>query len=321
MVKQKLATIIGGSGFVGRYVVQQLAKQGYRIRVAVRRPHLAGRLRLLGDVGQISLIQTNIRYEPSIAKAIEGADLVVNLPGLLFQSGKQKFNAIHHIGAQNVAEAVAAQPGTKLIHMSALGADRTSKSLYARTKALGEAAVKKYVPDAIILRPSLIFGPEDGFFNLFASMARLSPILPVIGGKSRFEPVYVGDVARAIVTLAETSRRPGIYELGGAETLTMKQMLQKMLEVTYRRNILIPVPFFAAKIKAFFLSILFIKLITTDQVELLKKDNIVSDEARISRKTLKGLNIVPARLDAILPDYLWRFRPRGQFDVAPNEVE
>ena len=310
----KLVTVFGGSGFVGRHVVRALAKRGYRVRVAVRRPDLAGHVQPLGNDGQIQAVQANLRVRWSIDRAVEGADHVINLVGILFEGGRQTFNAVQDFGARAVAESARAA-GVPLTHMSALGADAESESVYARTKAAGERAVFETVPDAVVLRPSIIFGPEDGFFNRFAGMARYSPVLPLIGGgQTRFQPVFVGDVAE-IVARSVDGAVPGgrIYELGGPEISTFRELLEEMLEVIDRKRLLVPVPWFAAELQGSILGMLPNPLLTRDQVTLLRTDNVVSDAAIRDGRTFAGLGLYPQSTEAILPAYLWRFRPAGQF--------
>lgn len=315
--RAKIVTIFGGSGFVGTQIVQELARKGYRIRVAVRRPDLAGAVMPLGTVGQIQPIQANVRNMASVERAVAGADIVINLVGILFESGKQRYNAVHSEGAKNVAQAATAAGVEALVHMSALGADKESESASAQSKALGEEAVLKAYPKAVIIRPSIIFGSGDGFFNLFAALARLFPILPLIGGKSRFQPIYVGDVAEAFTIAAEGGVKTArIYELGGAEIETMRQLMERMLREAGRSNMLVPVPIFLAKMKAAVLQIWPARLLTVDQVVQLGADNVVSDAAIKQKRTLAAFGIEPIRMSAILPTYLWRFRRRGQFDKA-----
>jgi NADH dehydrogenase len=311
---ETLVTVFGGSGFLGRHLVRALAREGYRIRPAVRRPDLAGHLQPLGRVGQIHAVQANLRYPESVEAAVRGADVVVNLAGILFERGKQRFEAVQAEGAHAVAQAAAAA-GARLIHVSALGADPDSPALYARTKAAGEAAALGTVPEATIFRPSIMFGPEDDFFNRFAAMARMSPALPLIGGgHTKFQPVFVGDVARAVARAVGGSAKGGtIYELGGPEVKTFKELMEYVLAVTERRRLLVPLPFGLAKLQAFFLQFLPTPLLTPDQVELLRSDNIVSEAATAQGRTLQALGIEPAALEAIVPSYLWRFRKTGQF--------
>jgi len=313
--REKLVTIFGGSGFVGTQLVQELARKGYRIRVAVRRPDLAGHLKPLGAVGQIAPIQANIRNAASVERAVAGADIVINLVGLLFEGGRQRFRAVHTLGAKNVAEAASKAGATALVHMSALGADPKAESGYARSKALGETEVLQAYPEAVIIRPSIIFGQGDGFFNMFGFLARISPVLPLIGGKTRFQPVYVGDVAEAFALAAEGKVKTGkIYELGGPDVETMRELMQRVLHETARKRPLFPVPMALAKLKATFLQLLPSPLLTVDQVIQLGHDNVVSEEAIKQRRTFAAFGITPTTMDAILPTYMWRFRKHGQFE-------
>jgi NADH dehydrogenase len=310
----KLVTVFGGSGFVGRHAVRALAKAGWRVRVAVRRPDLAGFLQPLGSVGQIQAVQANLRYRWSIEKAVEEADAVVNLVGILAPSGRQTFEAVQAFGARAVAEAAKAAGVRNLTHLSAIGADPGSAALYARTKAQGEAGVLAAFPEAVVLRPSIVFGPEDEFFNRFAKMAQVSPVLPVIGPDTRFQPVFVGDVAAAILAAVEGRAAPGtIYELGGPEVLTFRRCLEILLEEIYRKRPIVPVPFWAAKLQAQVLQLLPGAPLTVDQVLMLQRDNVVSAAAEAEGRTLEGLGIRPTGLSAILPTYLAQYRVQGQF--------
>lgn len=312
----RLVTVFGGSGFVGRYVVRALADAGFRVRVACRRPDLAGFLLPLGNVGQIQLVQANLRYRWSIDRAMDGADVAVNLVGVLAESGRQSFDGVQARGAGWVAEAAAAA-GASLIHVSAIGADAQSQSDYARTKAEGEKRVREAVPDAIILRPSVIFGPEDEFFNRFAGMARLAPGLPLIGGgETRFQPIYVGDVAAAVAKSASGSVPGGtLWELGGPEVLTFRACMERMLDIIGRKRALVPLPFTLARMIAGIAQYIPGAPLTPDQVELLKSDNVVSEAAQRDGRTLGDLGINPTALAAILPSYLVRFRKHGQFEA------
>ncbi|UJQ93292.1 complex I NDUFA9 subunit family protein [Mariluticola halotolerans] len=313
--REKIVTIFGGSGFVGTQLVQELARKGYRIRVAVRRPDLAGHVKPLGAVGQIVPIQANIRNIASIERAVAGADIVINLVGLLFEGGRQRFRAVHTQGAKNIAVAAARAGAGALVHMSALGADPESESASARSKALGEAEVLKAYPEAVIIRPSIIFGQGDGFFNMFGFLARISPVLPLIGGKTQFQPVYVGDVAEAFALAAEGKVKTGkIYELGGPDVETMRELMQRVLHETARKRPLLPVPMPLAKFKAAFLQLLPSPMLTVDQVIQLDRDNVVSDEAIKQKRTFAAFGITPTTMDAILPTYMWRFRKHGQFE-------
>ncbi|GAA3844325.1 complex I NDUFA9 subunit family protein [[Pseudomonas] carboxydohydrogena] len=309
-----LVTVFGGSGFLGRHVVRALAQRDYRLRVGVRRPELAGHLQPLGKVGQINPVQANIRYPASIEAAMRGAHVVVNLVGILSESGAQRFNAVHAHGAHAIAEA-AAKIGARMVHVSAIGADVNSTSRYAVSKGFGEQAVLDAVPGATIIRPSVVFGSGDHFANRFAALARLLPVLPLIGAETKLQPVYVGDVATAIADAVDGKTRPGAaYELGGPEVVTMRQAIEYILQVADRHPALMPLPFGLAKFKAAFLQFAPGDLkLTPDQVELLKFDNVVSDAAKASGLTLEGLGIAPDSMTAVLPSYLWRYRKTGQF--------
>ena len=309
-----LVTVYGGTGFLGRHVVRALAKRGYRIRVAVRRPDLAGHLQPLGRVGQIHAVQANLRHPPSVDAAARGADVLINLVGILFERGRQRFDAVHGAGAGLVAQA-AEKHGARLIHVSAIGAAEKSSSLYARSKAEGESRVRASAPEAVIMRPSIVFGPEDDFFNRFASLARIAPALPLIGGgMTRFQPVFAGDVATAIADAVDGRAQAGaVYELGGPDVRTFKQLMQFVLATIERKRVLVPLPFPLAKMQAAFLQYLPTPLLTPDQVELLRSDNVVSEEAVREKRTLQGLGIAPDSIAAIVPSYLWRFRKTGQF--------
>jgi len=313
----KLVTIFGGSGFVGRHIVRALARRGHRVRVAVRRPDLANFLQPIGAVGQIHAVQANLRYPDSVARAIEGADAVVNAVGILYESGKQRFGAVQATGAKAIAEAAKAAGVTDLVHISAIGADAGSKSDYAKTKAAGEKAVFNAVPEAIVLRPSIVFGPEDDFFNRFAAMARISPVLPLIGGgHTRFQPVFVGDVAAAAAMAVSGEATSGaVYELGGPQVLTFAELMEMMLKIIDRKRLLLPVPLIGAKLTARVLELLPKPLLTCDQVLMLQNDNVVGEAAIAEGRTLAGLGITPETLAAELPSYLYRFRARGQFEA------
>jgi uncharacterized protein YbjT (DUF2867 family) len=311
---ETLVTVFGGSGFLGRHVVRALAREGYRIRPAVRRPDLAVHVQPMGRVGQIHPVQANLRYPASVQAAVQGADVVINLVGILFERGKQRFEAVQAEGAANVAQAAAAA-GARVIHVSALGADPASPALYARSKAEGEAAVRAAAPDAVIFRPSIVFGPEDDFFNRFAAMARMMPALPLVGGgETKFQPVFVGDVAQAITKAVGGWAKGGTtYELGGPEVRSFKELMAYVLSVTERRRLLVPLPFGLAKLQAYLLQFMPTPLLTPDQVELLRADNVVSEAAISEGRTLAALGIEPAAMEAIVPSYLWRFRKTGQF--------
>lgn len=309
-----LVTVYGGSGFLGRHVVRALAKRDYRIRVGVRRPELAGHLQPLGKVGQIHAVQANLRYPDSVRAAARGASVVVNLCGILSASGAQTFDAVQNKGAETVARA-AAEIGARIIHVSAIGADADSKSRYARSKAAGEKAVKAADHTAIVMRPSVVFGPEDQFTNRFAALARISPFLPLIGGgHTKLQPVFVGDVATAIADAVDGKAKAGTYELGGPEVMTMREIMELILKITERNRILLPLPFSLATFNSLLLQFAPGDLkLTPDQVELLRADNVVSDKAKFAGMTLEGLGITPDSLEAVAPSYLWRFRKTGQF--------
>ena len=311
---ETLITIYGGSGFLGRHLVRALARRGYRIRVAVRRPELAGHLQPLGLVGQINAVQANIRNTASVEAAARGADVLINLVGILFERGRQRFDAVHTHGAEQVALAANAH-GARMVHVSAIGADENGPSHYARSKATAEKLVLSAQPTAVVMRPSILFGPEDHFFNRFAAMARISPALPLIGGgHTKFQPVFVGDVAAAITeAVAGNARAGAIYELGGPDVRTFKELMQFILATIERKRLLVPLPFFAARMKAAFLQFAPTPLITPDQVAQLRVDNVVSQGAIADGSTLQGLGLEPEPIEAIVPSYLWRFRKTGQF--------
>src|SRR5258707_3918734 len=303
-------TVFGGTGFLGRHTVRALAKQGYRIRVAVRHPNKGCYLPPMGHVGQIALVKCNVRDPDNLAAAVAGAQAVVNLTGILYQRGEQSFEGIHVEGAEAVAKAAKAAGARTLVHVSAIGADKDAPSRYASSKGEGEERVRATFPEAALVRPSLVFGPEDDFFNRFAALARFLPALPLIGGgQTRFQPVFVGDVAAAIARLV---REPAVggktYGLGGPSIYTFKELMAIVLRETGRKRLLVPVPFALATLKAMFLQFLPKPLLTPDQVTLLKSDNVVTDG-----DTLATLGIVPTSVEAEVPSYLWRFRPKGQY--------
>ena len=312
----EIITVFGGSGFVGRHVVRALVRRGYRVRVAVRRPDLAQHLQPVGGVGQIHAVQANLRYPWSIERALAGASGVVNCVGILHESGRQSFEAVQGTGPGSIATAARAAGMARMVHISALGAEANAASAYARSKAAGEAGVLSQCPDAVILRPSVVFGPEDDFFNRFAALARLSPVLPLIGGgETLFQPVFVGDLAEAVAAAIEGRARAGtIYEIGGPETRSFAELMQTMLDTIGRRRLLLPVPFWLARWQAALLQLLPKPLLTVDQVLMLESDNVVSAEAEADHRTLSGLGIRPHSMAAILPSYLYRYRPHGQFE-------
>ncbi len=315
--EDKLVTVFGGSGFVGRHVVRALAARGWRVRVAVRRPDLAFFLQPIGAVGQIHSVQANLRFPDSVARALAGADAVVNLVGILAETGRQKFAAVQADGARAVAEAAAAAGIDRLVHVSAIGADADSPAAYAKSKAEGEAAVLKAVPQAVVLRPSIIFGPEDDFFNRFGAMATMTPVVPLVGAETKFQPVFVGDVAEAVATAVSGGAEPGtVYELGGPEVKSFKACIEQMLAVIGRDRATVSIPFMVARFQAWFLEKLPKPLLTVDQVKLLQHDNVVSDAASRENRTLEDLGIKAQTMTSILPTYLTRFKPHGEFDSA-----
>ncbi|WP_349369612.1 complex I NDUFA9 subunit family protein [Salinarimonas sp.] len=319
----KLITVFGGSGFLGRYVCQLLARRGYRVRVAVRRPELAYHLQPLGVVGQIMPVQANLRYPDSVAAALKNADGAVNLVGILQESGKQTFSAVQTEGAEAVARA-AAQAGVPLAHVSAIGADPQSASRYGRTKAEGEARVLAALPNAHVFRPSIVFGPGDGFFSRFAVLARALPVMPIASAKTRFQPVYAADVAEAIARAMDGTVEGGrVYELGGPEIFTFREVVELVLRYTERRRPILPLPDGLARIQATITETLDKVtlglmpdeiVLTRDQLKMLASDNVVSEAAKAEGRTLEGIGVQPTAVEAIVPAYLKRFRKRGQFE-------
>lgn len=316
---RKLVTVFGGSGFVGTQIVQQLAQLGHRVRVAVRRPDLAGHLKTLGTVGQILPIQANIRNMASIQRAVAGADVVINLTGIRYERGAQTFESVHATGAGAIAQAARAAKAKAFVHMSALGVDSAADvSAYAASKLAGEAAVFAAFPDAVVIRPSIIFGQGDGFFNLMGALTRFFPVLPLIGGATRFQPAYVTDVAAAFVAASLGKVKSGkVYELGGPQVETYKQLMERTQRETMRNRPMLPLPAGIAKLLALPFAILpFPPLLTSDQVELLGVDNVVSEAASKDKRNFAAFGIVPVSMDTILPSYLYRYRKHGQFDRA-----
>ena len=321
----RLATVFGGSGFLGRHIVRALARDGWRIRVAVRRPDLAGFLRPLGVVGQIELVQANLRYPDSIAAALEGANAVVNAAGIQRQSGRQTYEAVHSAGVGAIARATTAAGIKTLVHVSGLGADARSPNAYIASKGLGESAVREAAPAAVILRPSVVFGPDDDFLNRFGALARALPALPLFGGgATKLQPVFVGDVALAtLAAISDANTAGGVYELGGPEVLTLREIAALTLRIVERRRALVPLPFALAKLIAGSTEIASAmtfgkfppKVLTTtrDQVELLRHDNVVSAAAIAEGRTLRGLEISAQGIEAVAPSYLYRFRKTGQY--------
>ena len=319
----KLVTIFGGSGFVGRYIARRMAKEGWRVRVAVRRPNEALFVKPYGVVGQVEPVLANIRDDASVAAVMRGADAVVNCVGILARDGKNTFDAVQAEGAERVARIAAEQGISRMVHISAIGADAESDSQYAQSKAEGEAGILKHMPDAVILRPSIVFGPEDEFFNRFAGMARLAPVLPLVGAGTRFQPVYVDDVAKAAVMGVLGQAQPGTYELGGPDVATFRELMAEMLNVIQRRRLIVNTPFFIARIMGWVFDA--VKLLsgglikgplTRDQVRNLAHDNIVSDGA----KTFADLGITPTSMESVLPEYLWPYRDSGQYAEIKNSA-
>ncbi len=315
-----LVTVFGGTGFVGRQVVRSLAKQGWRVRVAARNVGRGYRLRMLGDVGQIEVVQANLRNAASVERALDGAEACVNLVGILYESGRQGFQGLHHMGAKAVAEAAAARGITRLVQFSAIGADEASASKYARTKAMGESAVRAAVPTAVILRPSLVFGPEDAFLNRFAAMAGVSPALPLPGGgATRFQPVYVGDVAAAVArVLADPDCAGKTYELGGPGVFSFRELMDFILRETGKARFLLPLPWPVAGVVGRIAALSTIMgvppVLTADQVEALRNDNVVADGAA----GFAELGVTPRSIEAIAPSYLYRYRKGGQYAATPE---
>ena len=315
----KLVTIYGGSGFVGRYIARRMAQEGWRVRVAVRRPNEALHVRPYGVVGQVEPVLCNIRDDASVRAVMQGADAVVNCVGILHETGKNRFDAVQAEGPARVARIAAEEGVARMVQISAIGADAKSDSTYARTKALGEQAVLQHFPRAMILRPSIIFGPEDGFFNRFAGMTRLGPVLPVVGASTRFQPVYVDDVAQAAVKGILGQAEPGIYELGGPEVRDFRALMEMLLAEIRRKRLVVNVPFPVATamasvlgaIETVTLGLFTNALLTRDQVRQLRRDNVVSEGAR----GLADLGIAPTPMGSVLPGYLWAYRPAGQYSA------
>jgi NADH dehydrogenase len=311
---QNLVTVFGGSGFIGTQTVRQLARLGWRVRVAVRQPNLAYAMRLHGDVGQIDIVQANIRNAPSVRRALEGATASVDLVGVLYEHGRQTFEEVHVTGARNIAEAAKAEQVTRLVQVSALGADLGSASQYARSKAEGEVAVREIYPDAVVVRPSIVFGQDDGFFNKFAGMAQSSPVIPLIGGgETRFQPVFVGDVGKALARAVTSTEAAGqTYELGGPAVFTFRELMEMMLREIERARLLLPVPFAAAGMLGALgdlMGAFRAPPVTSDQVRLLRTDNVVSG----AYPGLEALGVTPTTLETVLPTYLYRYRKGGQY--------
>jgi uncharacterized protein YbjT (DUF2867 family) len=313
----RLITILGGSGFLGRYVARRMAQAGWRVRVATRRPNQAMFVRTYGVVGQVEPVLCNIRDDASVRAAVAGAEAVVNCVGTFDTSGKNSFDAIHIEGAGRLARLAAEAGVERFVQISAIGADPQSDSAYGRSKAAGEAALLEVFPGAVILRPSVMFGPEDKFFNRFAGMTRLSPFLPIAGANTLFQPAYVDDVAKAAAIAAEGEAAPGIYELGGPDVRSFRELMEGMLAVIRRRRVILPLPWFMARFMAWWFDLgksvtlgILPSLLTRDQVRQLRRDNVVSDGA----KGFADLGIAPVPMELVLPNYLWRFRRTGQYE-------
>lgn len=320
----KLVTVYGGSGFVGRYITRRLAKAGWRVRVAVRRPNEAIFVKPYGAVGQVEPVLCNIRNDDSVKSVMSGSDAVVNCVGILAPDGKNTFEAVQSEGAGRIARIAKELGVSKMVHISSIGADEDSDSIYSQTKAQGEKAVLAHMPDAMILRPSIVFGPEDGFFNRFASMSRFGPALPIIGAETKFQPVYVDDIAKAAMEGLEGHAAGGIYELGGPEVKSFRDLMDQMLGVIRRRRLVLNTPFFVAKSMGAIFDLLnavsfgIIKgPVTYDQVTNLARDNVATGE----HPGFSDLGIRPTTLEAILPSYLWRFRPSGQYDAIKESAQ
>ena len=314
-----LVTIVGGSGFIGRYVAQRMARRGWRVRVACRRPNEALFVKPYGSVGQVEPIQCNIRDDASMRRVIQGADAVVNCVGVLWENGRNRFDAVQGEGAARVARLSAEEGVKRVVHISAIGANAESESQYARTKAEGETQIQAVRPDAVILRPSVLFGTEDQFFNMFAGLSRFAPVLPLVGGKTRFQPVWVEDVAEAAARAAVGDVQPGIYELGGPRVATLKECISLMLRVIRRRRLIADVPFFLARLKAWFLekpAIVGVKpMLTRDQVKLLEVDNVVASDAL----GFAEIGIEPTAMEAVIESYLYCHRPYGQYTALSED--
>lgn len=320
----KLVTIYGGSGFVGRYIARRMAQAGWRVRVAVRRPNEAMHVKPYGNVGQVEPVFCNIRDDDSVRAVMHGADAVVNCVGTFDRKGRNNFQAVQAEGATRIARLAAEEGVSHLVHLSAIGADAQSDSEYAQSKAAGEAGILEHFPQAVILRPSVVFGPEDQFFNRFAAMTRFGPVLPVVGGDTKFQPVYADDVAHAAALGAEGRAVPGIYELGGPEVATFRDLMKAMLKIIRRRRLILNIPFGIAAAMAWVMELvqtvtfgLVPPQITRDQVRSLRVDNVASEGA----KGFADLGIEPAAIEAVLPDYLWRFRPAGQYEAIKESAK
>ncbi len=320
-----IVTVFGGTGFIGRYVVQRMARRGWRVRVAVRRPNEGMFVQTYGDVGQVRLVQANVRDEASTRAAMQGATAVVNCVGILFEDSRQGFDAVHAEAAGRIARLAAEAGAERLVHISAIGADPKSESEYGRSKAAGEAAVREAFPNAVILRPSIVFGPEDQFFNRFAGMARISPVLPLVGGETKFQPVYVDDIAEAAARGAEGRAEPGVYELGGPAVATFRELMTRMLGIIRRRRMVWDMPLWMARLQArifgfvqtITLGLVENRMITRDQIAQLSHDNVVTPGAR----GFADLGIEPTAMGAVLEEYLYSYRPYGQYSRITSSAD
>ncbi|MGB0960093.1 MAG: complex I NDUFA9 subunit family protein [Halocynthiibacter sp.] len=321
----KLVTIFGGSGFVGKYIAERMARSGWRVRVAVRRPNEALHVKTYGDVGMVTPVFCNVRDDQSVADALVGADAAINCVGIMNQIGRNKFEAVQHEAAARIARLAKAAKVENLVHISALGADEESESEYARSKAHGEKEVLSYFPNAVVLRPSVIFGSEDGFTNRVGKLSGLGPILPLFGGKTKFQPVFVGDVAKAAELGATGAAAAGVYELGGANVMTFNEITHTLLDMMQKRRLVVNKPFFAGAIlatvldigSAMTLGLVTNRVLTRDQLKLLKVDNVVAADA----KGLSDLGITPVRLTEEAPSWMWRYRPSGQYAAIKNSAK
>ncbi len=319
----KLVTIYGGSGFVGRYIARRMAQDGWRVRVAVRHPNESMFVRTYGSVGQVEPVLCNVRDDASVLAAMQGADAVVNCVGVLSERGKNSFGAVQHLAAERIARTAAVCGISNFVHLSAIGADKDAQSAYSASKGLGEEAVLEHVPNAMILRPSVIFGADDAFFDRFASMSRMGPVLPIAGANTLFQPVYVDDVARAAV-MGIKGEAQGLYELGGPDVSSLRDLMVQMLGVIHRRKLIVNLPFIAARLVAFGFDVLQAVtfglfhngVLTGDQIKALRVDCVVGDDAL----GFASLGMQPTAMAAVLPDYLWRFRPSGQYDAIKDSA-
>jgi uncharacterized protein YbjT (DUF2867 family) len=315
---QGLVTVFGGTGFIGRQVVRALAKRGLRVRAAARNEGQGYRLRMLGDVGQVEVVQANLRDRASVERALDGAAACINLVGVLYEGGRQRFDTLHVAGARTIAECAAAGGVSRFVQVSAIGADANSPSQYARTKAEGEAAVREVIPSATIIRPSIVFGPEDAFFNRFGQMAAMSPVLPLVGADTKMQPVFVGDLAAAIAgAVVDPTTAGRTFEVGGPSAYTLRELMELILRETGRKPVLLPVPFPIAGLIGKLGDLqakLMAPVLTSDQVELLKVDNVPAEDM----PGLRELGVTaPTPVEAVVPTYLYRYRRGGQYAELP----